>query len=79
MASILRLLVGAGLFAFGYYLGRESCKQETDDTENDLEEPPMARDSHEGYEPLNIDELGSVLFRINRTWHGSRSPTRRAR
>ncbi|MCB1858482.1 MAG: hypothetical protein KDI63_09430 [Gammaproteobacteria bacterium] len=48
MASILRLLVGAGLFAFGYYLGRESCKQETDDTENDLEEPPMARDSHEG-------------------------------
>ena len=28
MGSLMRLLVGAGLFAFGYYLGRESCRQE---------------------------------------------------
>lgn len=26
--SILRLIVGAGLFAFGYYLGRQSGRRE---------------------------------------------------
>lgn len=28
MMSIMRLLVGAGLFAFGYYLGRQSGRLE---------------------------------------------------
>ncbi len=43
MSSILRLVVGAGLFAFGYYLGRQSCRFESlEDQPGGLEVPVPA-------------------------------------
>lgn len=44
MGSLMRLLVGAGLFAFGYYLGRQSSRLESMQDQPDAFEDPAPAD-----------------------------------
>lgn len=51
MISIMRLFVGAGLFAFGYYLGRQSCRFESLQQQSDEFEAPASTPKPEKVNP----------------------------
>lgn len=58
MISVMRLLVGAGLFAFGYYLGRQSCRLEAlQDQPGAFEDPNNSAPPPEKVDP-DIPDTG---------------------